>query len=123
MLQISSLFRLLYLEINVFGSTIMFVLILKLILNSRIKGQMYFRKLLTWHIVLFLSDAFSQLMMNRNREYTDSLEVFFKSIYFIAIVVITCEVFLYFESCRDSAMIRNPGKLVLPSFPYFYSLY
>lgn len=42
MLQISSLFRLLYLEINVFGSTIMFVLILKLILNSRIKGQMYF---------------------------------------------------------------------------------
>ena len=61
MLQISSLFRLLYLEINVFGSTIMFVLILKLILNSRIKGQMYFRRLLTWHIVLFLSDASSQL--------------------------------------------------------------
>ena len=119
MLQISSLFRLLYLEINVFGSTIMFVLILKLILNSRIKGQMYFRRLLTWHIVLFLSDASSLLMMNRNREYTDSLAVFFKSIYFIAIVVITCEAFLYFESCRDSAVIRNPGKIGLAFIPVF----
>ena len=119
MLQISSLFRLLYLEINVFGSTIMFVLILKLILNSRIKGQMYFRRLATWHIVLFLSDASSLLMMNRNREYTDSLAVFFKSIYFIAIFVITCEAFLYFESCRDSAVIRNPGKIGLAFIPVF----
>lgn len=120
MLNTLGLFHSLYLEINLFGSVLMFVLILKLVLNSRIKGQQYFRRLLTWNIVLFLSDAVSVLMQDGSSDYTDSFVVFAKSIYFIAVFVLTCECFLYFEACRDSALMKDRGKTGLVTLPVFF---
>ncbi|MCC6094314.1 MAG: GGDEF domain-containing protein [Eubacterium sp.] len=107
-----SLPDILYLEINLFGAAIMLILILKLIKSSRVKGQMAFSRLLAWQMVLFFSDALSKVSQDYKPDFLDAILLLSKSFYFIAIVAITCECFVYFEYCRNSALSRKKRFMI-----------
>ncbi len=119
--EILEIFYPLYVEVDMFGSVIILVLIFRLIVDSRIRGQREFRRLLIWEVILFMSEAMSRITQDYRADFTDSLVMIAKSVYFISCVASSCACFSYFECCRDSALSHRCRFKTFSSIPlYFY---
>ena len=62
--EIFKLYYPLFMEVDLFGTLIVLVLLFRLIIDSRIRGQREFRRLLVWEVILFISEALSEGLLN-----------------------------------------------------------
>lgn len=102
-----SLFYRLFFELNLFGVILVLVLNIRMILSPMILGQKYFRRFLNWQVIFFLSDSLAMLTCNSSLPIFEFLTMLLKSLYFLSCIGICCELFRYFEECRQSSWARK----------------
>lgn len=117
--EIFKAFYPLYMEVDLFGSVIILVLIFRLIIDNRIRGQREFRRLLAWEVVLFISEALSKGMQGHITGYTCRMFILSKSVYFVACAVCSSACFAYFECCRNSELSGMRRFLFRVSIPVY----
>ena len=121
--EIFKLYYPLFMEVDLFGTLIVLVLLFRLIIDSRIRGQREFRRLLVWEVILFISEALSEGLLNHINGNTYRLFILFKSMYFVACVICSCTCFVYFEHCRNSTWSAERRFAFWAGIPvYFYSV-